>query len=442
MSNLRAAHGIFLLLLANCFAQSPPTEQPKVQLSFAKAIEIATSPQGNTAVQLAQQSVKLAHSRYVLARADLLPNLDGSVAEQNQTVNLRALGLRSEPATGFLVPEAVGPFYTFDARVRLNQNIFNLSTIRRSQAAHEDIKVAQAEGANVNDQVTATVARQYAMALRAQADVATARANLSLAEAVRDQMVNRESVGEGTEIEVTGAKLRVSRNQQRLINAETALTRANLDLINTLNLDWNLRLELTGALGARMDDSLSPEQAVDIALKSRADFKLQQERSDSARLSYSSAKLERMPSLVGYADYGDLSGVQTHTAGVALRVPLFDGGRMESERTQTMTLMLQERIREKEIRNRIELEVRQALVTLASVRNQIDVSEQAVTLAEDELGRARRRYQSGVTNSVEVIDAETQVENARDDRVAAQFSYTQARIDLAQAMGTIRTIDF
>ena len=65
-----------------------------------------------------------------------------------------------------------------------------------------------------------------------------------------------------------------------------------------------------------------------------------------------------------------------------------------------------------------------------------------MTLAEDESGRARRRYESGVTNSLEVTEAETQVENARDDRVGALFNYTQARIDLAQAMGTIRTLSF
>ena len=95
-------------------------------------------------------------------------------------------------------------------------------------------------------------------------------------------------------------------------------------------------------LGTEPAESPAPEQAIETALKSRADFKLQHKREDSARLSYSSAKLERLPSIVGYADYGDLSGVQTHTAGLALRLPIFDGGRMESDRAQTLSLVLQE----------------------------------------------------------------------------------------------------
>jgi outer membrane protein len=442
MPNRRYLCSFILLFAVSCPAQSPTTEQPVLELSFEKAMELALSSHGNTSVLLADQSVKLARSRYVLARADLLPNLDGSVAEQNQTVNLRALGLRSQPNLGFVVPEEVGPFYTFDARLRLNQNILNLSTLRRAQAAHEDVHAAEAETDTVREQVAGAVARQYVAALRAAAEVETARANVTLAEALRDLATNREAVGEGTEIEATKAQLRVARNEQRLLAAQTALIRADLDLINTMNIDWNTALHLTGSLGDAPSDSPTPEQAVETALKTRADFKLQQKREDSARLSYSSAKLERLPSIIGYADYGDQSGVQTHTAGLALRLPIFDGGRMESDRAQTLSLVLQENIREKELKNRVELEVRQALATLASAKSQVQVAEQAATLAEDELGRARRRYDSGVTNSLEVIDAETQVENARDDRVLALFNYTQARIDLAQAMGTIRRLSF
>ena len=442
MPNPKFTCGFLLFFAAACAAQTQTAEQPVLELSLDKAIEMAISPHGNTTVQLARESVQLAHSRYMQERADLLPNLDGSVAEQNQTVNLHALGVQFPPNPAFVVPKSVGPFFTFDARVRLSQNILNLSMLRRSQAAHQDLHAAEAESESLRENIAGAVARKYAAALRAEAEVETAQTNISLAEALRDLAVNRESVGEGTEIEATSAKLRVARNQQRLLDAQTALTRAHLDLINTLNLDWNARLHLTGKLGDTPVDSLTPEKALEIAFKFRADFKLQQKREDSARLSYSSAKLERLPSIVGYADYGDLSGVQTHAAGLALRLPLFDGGRLESDRAQTSALMRQEIIRGKELRNRVELEVRQALVTLGSATSQIQVAEQAVTLAEDELGRARRRYESGVTNSLEVTEAETQVENARDDRVGALFNYTQARIDLAQAMGTIRTLSF
>jgi outer membrane protein TolC len=126
----------------------------------------------------------------------------------------------------------------------------------------------------------------------------------------------------------------------------------------------------------------------------------------------------------------------------SLRIPLFDGGRMEADRTETMSALRQAILNERDARNLIELQVRQALATMASSQQQVQVAEQGLKLADDELAQARRRYEAGVTSSVEVNDAETRVESARDDRIAALFSLTQARIDLAQAMGTIETITF
>jgi outer membrane protein TolC len=47
-----------------------------------------------------------------------------------------------------------------------------------------------------------------------------------------------------------------------------------------------------------------------------------------------------------------------------------------------------------------------------------------------------------VTSSLEVIDAQNQLETARSDQVSALFNRAAARIDLAQAMGTIMKISF
>ncbi len=129
-------------------------------------------------------------------------------------------------------------------------------------------------------------------------------------------------------------------------------------------------------------------------------------------------------------DYGDLEGVQTHTVGAALRIPLFNGGRTAADEGQAAALMHQEQIRQKELRSQVELEIRQALATITATHQQIQVAQEAIELAEEELGRARRRFEAGITNTVEVMDAETQLANARDDRVAALFDYASARIDL------------
>jgi outer membrane protein TolC len=390
---------------------------------------------------LALESEKLSFSRYIAARSLLLPTLDGSVAEQNQTVNPRALGLRFQnPA--FTIPNEVGPFYTFDARARLNLNLLNLSDIRRWKAAHEDMEAAKSDSASVRERVAGSVARLYAAALRADAQVAASNASVADAEALRDLAVHRAAVGEGTELEAARAKLTVARNQQHKLAAETDRTRSQLELIKALSLDWNTTLHLTSKLDGPSTEVLSVAGYVEMALKTRADFKVEEERIKSAQLNQSAARLERMPSLAGYADYGILEGVQTHTVGAQLRVPLFNSGQVQSHEVQATALMRQEQIRQKELKSEVELEVRKALAAITSTKQQVQVAEQAINLAEEELGRARRRFEAGVTNSAEVMEAQTQLEIARNDRVSALFDYANARIDLAQATGTITKVAF
>ena len=43
-----------------------------------------------------------------------------------------------------------------------------------------------------------------------------------------------------------------------------------------------------------------------------------------------------------------------------------------------------------------------------------------------------------MTNSLEVTDAQTRLDRARDNQIRALYDYNVARIDLATATGTIR----
>ena len=51
--------------------------------------------------------------------------------------------------------------------------------------------------------------------------------------------------------------------------------------------------------------------------------------------------------------------------------------------------------------------------------------------------QARRRYDAGVAASLEITDAQTRLQRARDNQVNALYNYNVARLDLATATGTI-----
>ena len=63
---------------------------------------------------------------------------------------------------------------------------------------------------------------------------------------------------------------------------------------------------------------------------------------------------------------------------------------------------------------------------------------QGLTLAQSELEQAQRRYQAGVTDSLEVTDAQTRLDRARANQIDALYNYNLARLELATATGAIQ----
>ena len=417
------------------------------RLGLKQAVEIALAPKGNTRIQLAEELVRQSRARSAQARAALLPNLDGQFADQSQTRNLEAFGLQIKlpPSLGFSIPTFVGPFTTIDARVSATQTVFDFSSIRRFQASRAGVRAVEADNSSAQDQVAAQVATLYMAALAAQAHVEAAQADFDLSQALATLALNRKNAGTGTGIEVTRAQVQLANERQRLVVARNERRQAQLQLLRAMGVDLGADFELTGKLEYAPLDAVTAKQAIDKAFAARADLKAQETREQNARLSYSATKFERLPSLASFADYGSSgtgfnNAVPTRTYGIALRVPLFDGGRRDARRSESASQLRQESIRTTDLRNQIELEIRLALDSLQSSEDQVKVAREGLEQAELEVAQAQRRYEAGVASSLEPTDAQTRLARARDNQISALLAYNVARINLAQAMGAIRQI--
>lgn len=429
---------MWAILLAGPLAAAP------LELSLKRAVQLAMAPDGNTRVQLSGEALKQAQSRSAQSRSALLPDLSSAFSAQNQTRNLAAFGIHfTFPIPGFSIPTFVGPFSTIDARVSAVQSVFDFASIRRYQASKTMVSAAKSDVNGAGEQVAAQVARAYLAAIRADADVAVAQANIALSEAVLKQAENQKAAGTGTGIEITRARVQLANDRQRLLVSDNARRSAVLQLLRALNLRLDTEIVLTDKLDYVPVDPVTLDAARAQALKQRPDLEAQREREDSARLSASATRLERLPSVAAFGDYGangtgfDAS-VPTRTYGISVRIPVFDGGRRDARRAESASQYRAEKIRTADIRQQVELDVRLALDALHSAEDQVQVAREGLQLAESELTQARRRYDAGVAVTVEVTDAQSRLERARDNQTVALYNYNVARIDLAQAMGAVR----
>ena len=299
------------------------------------------------------------------------------------------------------------------------------------------------EKESTDDQVANQVARAYLTGLRAEARVEATRADVTLGETLLKLAQDQKTAGTGTGIEVTRAQVQLANERQRLLVDENERREAHLQLLRAIGLKLDGVLQLTDKLMGLSIERMTPEQALSEALESRSDFKAQQQQEQSAQLNYSAARWERLPSVVGFGDYGTIGSgighaIPTRTYGVSVRVPVFDGGRRDALRSESLSQFRQEQIKTKDLREQIELEVRVGLDRLASAEQQVKVAEEGLELAQGEVAQAQRRYQSGLTGSIEATDAQARLERARDNQIVALFNYNLARVDLGQAMGNVR----
>jgi len=440
---------LLLPLVAVPAVAADPADAGPLPLSLKRAVEIATSPEGNTNIQLAGEALRQAQSRSTQSRAALLPDFESALNAQSRTVNLAAQGLRFNslitiPIPGFQFPTFVGPFTSIDARFSATQSVFDFGSIRRFQASKTGVAAAQSDVSGTAEQVAAQVARAYLAAVKADADVETAQANVTLSEALLKLAQNEKTAGTGTGIEITRAQVQLANDRQRLVQAGNASRAAHLRLLRAIGMRLDTIVELSDRLQYLPVDAVTLEEAKGLALKERPDFRAQQNREATARLNSSATRMERLPTVAAFGDYGDSgtgfgSALPTRTYGIQVKIPIFDGGRRDARRAESNSQYRAEQVRTRDLREQIELDVRLALDSLQSADDEVKVAREGLALAENELAQARRRYSAGVATSVEVTDAQTRLERARDNQTAALYSYNVARIDLAQAMGRVRS---
>ncbi|HRI83121.1 MAG TPA: TolC family protein, partial [Opitutaceae bacterium] len=97
-------------------------------------------------------------------------------------------------------------------------------------------------------------------------------------------------------------------------------------------------------------------------------------------------------------------------------------------------------LRLQNLETEINAELRLARQDAASRLAQINVAEKGFRLAEEELTLAGRRFEQGVADNRELIEAQNRLAAAADNRIEAGYRYNLSRVELARATGRVGAI--
>jgi outer membrane protein len=105
-----------------------------------------------------------------------------------------------------------------------------------------------------------------------------------------------------------------------------------------------------------------------------------------------------------------------------------------------MTTVRQQELQLAKLRKQVEIEVREALLQMDLARGEVELSEARYRAAQDDLEHRRRRYAQGIGSQMDVNSAQAGLAKTADGRMAALYDWNEARVDLLQALGKVRTL--
>jgi outer membrane protein TolC len=87
------------------------------------------------------------------------------------------------------------------------------------------------------------------------------------------------------------------------------------------------------------------------------------------------------------------------------------------------------------MRSKVEGDVRNAFLDLKAATSQVEVARQNLDVTRQTLDLTRQRLEAGVTDTVDVSNAQASVAGAELDFINAVFAHNVAKLSLARAAG-------
>jgi outer membrane protein TolC len=440
--------GVSLPGAQNPFLGSAPEGKatPEVlQIDFRDAIDRGLST--NLGLLLAGDQAQAARGARWKELSSLLPNLGAHVIGNAETESLAALGFNKlaplllppgVKASAF--PRVTPAFNYFDARVSLDQSIFNFGNLERERAASENVKAAQFNYKDAREMVVLAVGNSYLQAIAAAARVETAEAQVKSAQALYDKAADQQKAGLSPAINTLRAQVELQARQQQLIVARNQLAKQRLTVARIIGLPPGQGFVLTEKAPYQALAVLPLETYLERAYASRADYQAALAQVRAAELSRRAAAAGHYPSFDVSANFGDIGvapGQSNGTWQVAggLNIPIFAGNRVHGDVLEADAHLKQARAQLADLRGRIDYEVRTALLDLNAAAEQVEVARSSVDLAEQALAQSQDRFTAGVTDNLEVIEAQEALASAHESYIQSLYIHNLSKVELARSIG-------
>ncbi len=253
----------------------------------------------------------------------------------------------------------------------------------------------------------------------------------------------REQQGTATSLDTLNIQARISGIQSQIADLQSGRRKQVAGLRRILGMAPGAPINVTRpAPSSQLSEDVTMLDS--IAEQQRPEIKLAHDAENSARLQINAVKESNDPLLSanvtgGYKD-GYLpnltQGKFNWTGNVNLHVPILDGGRTHAQVDEAEAQFREAEARTEDVKLGVESDVEQALADLQSSRSRVKLTEVQIQQAQQAYNIAEVRYKNGAATNLDVLTAQSALEQARLQQAQLMFSLELSQYNLNKAIGT------
>lgn len=418
------ACAIILVGTMTAAAERLPTQEG---ITLEEAVDLAL--RDNLSIRTAREERRRATGRIQEATAGAYPHVTLSSA-YNRTDD---------------VPTGYGDDEVYSAELGVAQPLYLGGKVSAARGIAQDFQRAVEEGIRGSElDAVFAVYKQFYSVLLARQDLAVAEESNRLADENRKEVQSRFDQGAARKFDLLRAEEQTSRAHADVILAENALEIRRASLFTLLRMPPDAAIAVEGGLSFR-PEAREEIAALRTATENRPDLREQEIRvaMQEGAVRIAQAGLRPAFSLVAGAGYIHPDRMfqpdeeDVWSAGVVLEIPVFDGFLTRGKVAQERATLSQQVFAVEQLNDRIRLEITQAVLTLRSAEERVRARITNLDQAREALRLAQSTYHEGLSQQLDVLDAQLRFTDARRAHARALFDHVIARAALQKATGTL-----
>ncbi|MCF8275063.1 MAG: TolC family protein [Flavobacteriaceae bacterium] len=444
---MNSKNGILFCLLILSFQIGHSQQSQPQSFSIKEAVEYAKK--NNYSLQNNKLDVISSQKKVNEILSNGLPQISASAnVINNVQIPVQVIPNFTGQGPEFLELKFGRPF-TSNITVSANQLLFDGTFFLGVKASKEFVNLAKLNFSRNEIETEVNVSKAYYLVLLLEANEKMMLKNIESLEKTKSDVTQFYKNGFSEKIDVDRLALQLSNLtlQKDKIHDQKEVSKMVLKL--QMGMLVSDSIILTDDLDNLYDASKLSAIDDKVSYLNRVEYKMLQQQLSLNYLDKKRYSAGYFPSIFAFANhvenaFGDqFSGLYNQlypgtSIGLSATIPIFDGLKKNAQTQQAKIGIAKTENDIKNFENLLNQQVYQAKASYLRSSQQLEIQKGNLKLAQEIYEKIDLKYKNGVSSSLELTTAQTDLENARTNYLTTVYEYFVAEMELKKALGLIK----